>query len=131
MTTIKFEREGGRAVDEIEWQPQELSITERPNGPAVAAMIAAGIGVLVLGILTTLAEANADVKNDILDIKTRVGPLSGKTTFAVVAYFVSWAALAPVLWKKTFALNTVFIITGVLLLAGFIGTYPKFFQLFA
>ena len=131
MATIRFEREGGKAVDEIQWQAQDLSITEKPNGPAAAAMIAAGIGVLVLGILTVLAEANADIKTDILDIKSRVGPLSGKTTFAVLAYFVSWAALAPVLWRQKLAWNTVVIITAVLVVAGFIGTYPKFFQLFA
>ncbi len=131
MATIRFEREGGKAVDEIQWQAPDLSITPKPKRAAAAGGIAAGIGVLVLGILTVLAEANADIKTDILDIKSRVGPLSGKTTFAVLAYFVSWAALAPVLWRQKLAWNTVVIITAVLVVAGFIGTYPKFFQLFA
>ena len=130
MATIRFEREGGKAVDEIQWQAQDLSITEKPNGPAAAALIAAGIGAAALGLLTVLNEASTDI-HDFLDIKNRVGPLSGKTTFAVLAYFVSWAALAPVLWRQNLAWNTVVIITAVLVVAGFIGTYPKFFELFA
>ena len=130
MATIRFEREGGKAVDEIQWQAQDLSITEKPNGPAAAALIAAGIGAAALGLLTVLNEASTDI-HDFLDIKNRVGPLSGKTTFAVIAYLISWVVLAPVLWRQNLAWNTVVIITAVLIVAGFIGTYPKFFELFA
>ena len=39
--------------------------------------------------------------------------------------------LVPVLWRQNLAWNTVVIITAVLIVAGFIGTYPKFFELFA
>ncbi len=38
-TTIRYERTGGRPVDEIEWKAEELEIVERPNGPAAAAML--------------------------------------------------------------------------------------------
>lgn len=130
MTTIKVRREGTTAVDEVIWPAEELEIEERPNGPAAAALLAAGIGVLVLGLLTVLAEANADIA-DWLNFKNRVGPLSGKTTLAVLAYVVSWAVLAPALWKRSLAINTVLIVTAVLVAAGFIGTFPKFFELFA
>ncbi len=130
MATIRFEREGGKATDEIAWHAQDLTIAEKPNGPAAAALISAGISVLVLAILTVLAEANADFKTDVLDIKTRVGPLSGKTTYAVAAYLVSWVVLAAALWRRNVALNTVFIVTGVLIAGAFVGTYPKFFLLF-
>ena len=131
MTTIRVKREGGEAVDEIQWQAQELDIVERPNGPAVAALIAAGFGVLMLGIFTVWAEASASFKDDVLNIKNRVGPLSGKTTFAVIAYFVSWAVLAVPLWKKSIPMNTALLITGALVAGGIVGTFPKFFQLFA
>lgn len=130
MATIRFEREGGKVVDEVAWQAEDLTIAEKPNGPAAAALIAAGIGVLALAVLTVLSEANADVK-DFLNLKNRVGPLSGKTVFAVAAYLVSWVLLAIPLWKRSVTLNTVLIITGVMIAAAFIGTYPKFFQLFA
>lgn len=130
MATIKFERADGRTVDEVAWQAEELEIVERPNGPASAALIAAGIGVLALGIFTVLGAASDSFAQDVLNLKNRVGPLSGKTTFAVIAYLASWAVLTPVLWKKNLPINTVLLVTGVLIAAGFIGTFPKFFQLF-
>ena len=130
MTTIKYQRGGGETVDEITWTPEELQIKEMPNGPAMAAILAAGIGVLALGILTVLSEANTDV-HDFLDFKSRVGPLSGKTTLAVVAQVVAWALLAPVMWKRNVPANTVFLIAAILIAAGLIGTFPEFFQEFA
>src|SRR3989304_5056027 len=130
MANIRVVREGGETRDEIVWQAQELDIQERPNGPAVAAIISAAIGVFVLGLLTTLSEANTDV-HDFLDIKNRVGPLSGKTTFAVVAYLVAWVALLPLLWKRAVPFANAMLIAAVLIALGFVGTFPKFFELFA
>lgn len=129
MANIRVQREGGRTVDEIQWAAEQLEIVERPNGPAAAALIAAGIGVFFLGLFTVLSEQSTGM-HDWLQFKDRVGPLSGKTVMAVVAYVVSWAFLAPVLWKRNVNLNNALIITGVLIAGGFIGTFPKFFQLF-
>ncbi len=50
---------------------------------------------------------------------------------AVVAYLVSWAVLAPVLWRRSLPWGTVLIITAVLVFGGFLGTFPKFFEEFA
>ena len=57
--------------------------TTKPFGPVAAVFTAAGIGAVVLGILTTLTEASASIK-DALQLNDRVGPLSGKTIFAVL-----------------------------------------------
>ena len=130
MSKIRVVREGTETIDEISWEAEELEIHERPNGPAVAAILSAAIGVFVLGLLTTLSEASTDV-HDFLDIKDRVGPLSGKTTFAVAAYFVAWVALVPVLWKRSVPFEKALWVAGVLIAAGFIGTFPEFFTLFA
>ena len=130
MATIRFERPDGRTIDEVEWKAEELAIVEQPNGPAAAALIAAGIGAFVLGLLTVLNEASTDI-HDWLTFRDRVGPLSGKTTVAGIAYVVSWVALAPLLWRKDVPMNIVLILTGVLLVLGFIGTFPEFFTLFA
>lgn len=130
MSKIRVVREGTETIDEISWEAEELEIHERPNGPAVAAILSAAIGVFVLGLLTTLSEASTDV-HDFLDIKDRVGPLSGKTTFAVAAYFVAWVALVPVLWKRSVPFANALWVAGVLIAAGFIGTFPEFFTLFA
>jgi hypothetical protein len=129
MATIRIQRADGKTVDDIAWQAEELEIVERPNGPAAAALLAAGIGLLVLGLLTVLAEQSTGIK-DWLQFKDRVGPLSGKTTMAVVAYIVSWAALTPLLWRRNVDLSLVLIGSAVLVAAGFLGTFPKFFQLF-
>ena len=130
MATIKISREGGTTVDEVAWQPEELEIVEKSNGPAAAALIAAGVGAFFLGLFTTWNEASTGM-HDFLEMDKDVGPLSGKTIMAVVAYLVSWAILAPLMWKRNFAWNTILIITAVLIAAGFIGTFPKFFEQFA
>jgi hypothetical protein len=109
----------------------------KPSGPAAAAMVAAGIGTLVLGIMVVLAEAlGADFRNNVLDfariygIGSGVGPLSGKVIIAVIAYLISWGILA-VLWRrKEISLNRAFIATLVLVAAGFALTFPPIFLLF-
>lgn len=130
MTTIRVERADGKLVDEIEWKAQELRISERPNGAAAASFIAGGIGVLVLGLLTTINEASADV-HDFLEFWTDVGPLSGKTIFASAAFAISWIVLAPLMWTRNAPLTPVFLVTAALIIAGLIGTFPEFFQIFA
>ena len=130
MANIKVVSEGGETIDEIVWKAEELDIHERPNGPAVAAIISAAIGVFVLGLLTTLNEASTDI-HDFLDIKSRVGPLSGKTTFSVIVYLVAWAALIPVLWKRTVPFASAMLLATALVALGLVGTFPKFFELFA
>jgi hypothetical protein len=102
----------------------------RPFGPAAAVMLAAGVGVFVLGLLTTLAEASTGIK-DGLQWNDRVGPLSGKTIVATTVFLGSWALLAAVLrnaeppWKK------VVYATGALIALGLLMTFPTFFQAFA
>jgi len=129
MATIRYEREGGRTVDEIAWQAQELEIVGRPNGPAAAALLAAGVGIFVLGLLTVLSEQSTGI-HDWLQFKDRVGPLSGKTTMAVVAYVVSWVVFTPILWTRDVGLGLVIVVSSALIAAGFVGTFPEFFLLF-
>jgi hypothetical protein len=131
MATIRVRREGGQAVDEVQWAAEDLEIVERPNGAAMAAILAAGVGVFVLGLLTTWAEASESFAQDVLKLDNDVGPLSGKTTFAVIAYVVSWVVLAPVLWRRSLPFNNVLIVAGLLIAAGFVGTFPEFFEQFA
>jgi hypothetical protein len=108
----------------------ELNEIDRPTGPVAAAVLAAGIGVFVLGLLTTLSEASTDV-HDFLEFSDDVGPLSGKTILAVVAYFGSWAVF-HVLWRRQNPpLRSILIATAVLIGLGILGTFPTFFQAFA
>ncbi|MGH2580291.1 MAG: hypothetical protein ACRDHK_00235 [Actinomycetota bacterium] len=106
------------------------SVVERPFGPAAAVFLAAGIGALVLGILTTLAEANESFKSW-LEWSTSVGSLSGKTIIAVIAFVVAWAVFGIGLRGKNPKPIGIFILTAVLVAVGLVLTFPTFFQAFA
>lgn len=108
----------------------EQHFEDKPEGPISAAIIGGGIGAFALGLLTTLAEANATVKGW-LELNTGVGPLSGKTTFAVVVWLVAWAILHARLRRTPYETRRAFGIAIVLVILGVIGTFPTFFQAFA
>jgi hypothetical protein len=109
---------------------RELHETDRPTGPVAAAVLATGIGAFVLGLLTTLNEASTDI-HDFLEFSTDVGPLSGKTVLAVVAYFGSWAILHALWRRQNPNLRPILITAAVLIALGILGTFPTFFQAFA
>ena len=102
----------------------------RIDGPPAAGLIAAGIGAAVLGLFVTWAEASTGMK-DFLQWNDRVGPLSGKTVLAAIAYFGSFVVLG--LWwrRKTFALRSILVATVILVVLGLIFTFPPIFQAFA
>lgn len=107
-----------------------MTTDTKRNGPALAALLAAGIGVTALGVLTTLAEASQAIK-DALVISKPVGPLSGKTTYAVVIWIVAWVVLA-FLWRgRDLPPRTVYLATFILVGLGALGTFPLFYDLFA
>lgn len=101
----------------------------RPDGPAAAVMISAGIGALVLAILVVIAEAKESFKNS-LAYSDRVGPLSGKTIWAVVAFAVSWLVLSVVLRRREVDLGKAAVLASVLLALALVGTFSPFFELF-
>jgi hypothetical protein len=109
---------------------RELQEIDRPTGPVAAAVLGTGIGAFTLGLLTTLSEASTDV-HDFLEFNTDVGPLSGKTILAVVAYFGSWAILHALWRRQNRDLRPILIIAAVLLALGILGTFPTFFEAFA
>ena len=102
------------------------------TGEAAAAFLAGGIGCFVLGLLVTLTEMPAlvDLKNA-LNWSDPVGPLSGKTGVAILAFLVSWAIAYFVMKDKDVNLKTYVIVAGVLTGLGFLMTFPPFFELFA
>lgn len=102
----------------------------KPFGPVAAVFLAAGIGAVVLGILTTLAEASEDIKSA-LEWSTSVGPLMGKTILATGAFFASWLILAVALRGRDPNPRRVFVWAGVLVAVGLVLTFPTFFQAFA
>jgi hypothetical protein len=101
-----------------------------PNGPAAAAVLAAGIGSALYGLIVLLAEANVTV-HDYMIINQDVGPLSGKTTFGMIAWLLVWVVL-HLLWRnRNVAFARIFTITLVLLGVALLLTFPPFFLMFA
>jgi len=111
----------------------ELDLPARPDGPAAAAMLAAGIGISVLGALIVLSEVSVPI-HDFLEwweFGQGVGPLAGKTTVAVIVWAVSWIILAVALRGKDVNLKAWFTVSLILGLLGAIGAFPPVFLSFA
>jgi hypothetical protein len=100
-----------------------------PNGPVAAAMLATGIGAFVLGLFTVLGEASEGV-HDFLEWSERVGPLSGVTSLAVIAFVLAWGGLYAGLRDRDLPWRPLIVATVVLLAIALVFTYPPFFQLF-
>src|SRR4051794_8796159 len=107
-------------------QPTETSI---PNGAAVAAILAAAIGCAVLGLIIPISEALPAFKNA-LNWYNPVGPLMGKTLVSVIAYFVAWFVLHRAWKDRDVEFGTIWKISLVLLVIGFIGSFPLFYEMF-
>jgi hypothetical protein len=103
---------------------------DKPEGPVAAAIIAAGVGCLAVGLLTTLAEMSTGIK-DALTLSKSVGPLSGKTVYSVVIWLVAWVVLHFIYRDKEIESRRALTIALVLVALGVIGTFPLFFQAFA
>lgn len=116
---------GDPAVDRL-----EADYPDKPEGPVSAAIIAGGIGALALGIFTTLAEMSEPIKN-FLNFYNPVGPLSGKTTYAVVVWLISWVILHMMYKDKAVESRKALTVALILVALGVLGTFPIFFQAFA
>ncbi len=109
-----------------------LNLADKPDGPAAAAMVAAGIGIFMLGLLTTLAVPWTDLKDFLADFQAGrgVGPLAGKTVLAVVVWALSWGVLHFRWRDKDVDLKKMFSIGAFLGILGAVGTFPPFFERF-
>jgi len=116
---------------------EELDV--KPNGPAAAAFLAAGIGAFVLGLTVTLAAAfpPAEGQTAFWDfsktygVGSGVGPLSGKVITGTFAYVVSFIGLGLAWRGREVNLRSVLIASAVLLALGFALTFPPIFDVFA
>jgi hypothetical protein len=105
------------------------SEAEPPSGPAAALILAGGISIFCMGLVTTLGEASTEIA-DALQWNDRVGPLSGKTLITVIVFAAVWALLTA-LWRRSNPpLRSITIASAVLIVLGLIGTFPTFFQAF-
>ncbi len=103
--------------------------TERTNGAGAAAILAAGFGTFVTGLMTTLAQASGVIKGLLL-WSAPVGPLSGKTGVGVIAWLALWAIL-HITWKdREVAFVSVYRWSLGLVFLGFALMFPPVFEAF-
>ncbi len=82
-------------------------IEKRPNGAAVAAFLSAMIGLLTMGIVHTATSASDAFSAWVLSVGKAwipnaqgIGPYSGKETFLLLSWFLSWIALHMLLRRR-------------------------------
>jgi hypothetical protein len=87
----------------------------------MAAFLAAGIGALAMGFFVIANEAGVFVAPSLYG---PAGGVSGRTTFAVVAWLVAWGVLHS-RWKgRQIDARRVFTLTLVLVGLGTLATFP-------
>ena len=131
MTTTDTGGKGASILDVPE--VDSLHLDERPDGPGAAAMMAAGIGIFVLGLFTVLSEASVPIHDWLgeLEFGRGVGPLAGKTILGTAGFFGSWLVLGIAWRKKELDLNRWFWIALALGIVGAVLMFPPVFQAFA
>jgi hypothetical protein len=117
---------------EIQQQPPTpVSAMEAPppSGPAAALILAGGIAVFCMGLVTSLGEASTGI-GDALEWNDRVGSLSGKTVITVIVFALAWVLLTALWRRANQPLRSITIGSAVLIVLGLVGTFPTFFQAF-
>jgi hypothetical protein len=99
-----------------------------PNGPGAAAILAAGIGCAAVGILAFAGDASQAIGRA-LNFYNPVGTLSGVSTLGIIVWLVAWLVLGSTWRERTVDLGKVNVIAFVLLVVGFLLTFPPFMDL--
>jgi hypothetical protein len=97
--------------------------TKSPNGAALAAFLAAGIGAFAVGLIVVLNEMG------VLVPPTLYGPaggVSGRTTAAVAVWLIAWVGLHRGWSGREVDPGRVGLATLVLVALGILGTFPPF-----
>jgi hypothetical protein len=95
------------------------------NGPAGAAILAAGLGCCMLGVLACAAERSRPLAQ-LLTFYQPTGPLSGVSSAAILSWLATWFILARRWRVKTVALAKINLVSFVLLGLGLLLTFPPF-----
>lgn len=110
---------------------QSSSSTEAqtlPNGPGSAALLAAGIGALILALLAIAGDKILWFKSMMIFFRP-TGPLSGVTTCAIAIWLISWGILDRT-WRNRSVSPRVSAVALVMLGLAFLLTFPPIADLF-
>jgi len=112
---------------------KEISIPAHPegltNGSGAAAILAAGIGSIMVGVFAIAADKSASIKSLFVFYKP-TGPLSGVTTAALLVWLLAWGVLEFRWGKRTVALARICAAALALLGLSLLLTFPPVADLF-
>jgi hypothetical protein len=97
-----------------------------PNGAALAAFLAAGIGAFALGLIVMLHEMGIFSAPALYP---PAGGVSGRTTLALIAWLIAWIVLHARWKERTVDAGRVAAVTLVLVALGILGTFPPLWAL--
>ena len=99
---------------------------DQPNGAALAAFLAAGIGSFAVGLFVLLNEMGIFAAPALYP---PAGGVSGRTTFGVVAWLLAWGLLHARWREREVASGPVWVAIGTLVALGILATFPPFWAL--
>lgn len=101
---------------------------DMPNGPGAAAILAAGVGALALGVFALAGDASPAIKSA-LAIWRPTGALSGVSSAAVLVWLAAWFGLFRRWRLREVNLGAVNAAAFAMLIAGLLLTFPPFMDL--
>ena len=112
-------------------QPASSNELDRtpPNGFGAAAVLAASIGCLSLGILTVAGDASKSFARHLI-LYRPTGPLSGVTTIPIVIWLLVWAFLSHRWYARNVTLRPILTVAFLLLATSLLLTFPPVIHLF-
>lgn len=117
------------AISNEESERTETAAQVRQNGAAAAAILAAGIGSLILAVLSILADRSTAWKNT-LDFYKPTGALSGVSMVTTILWLFVWFVLDRRWKKRNLSLRRVNIVAITLLVLSLLATFPPIADLF-
>jgi len=102
---------------------------DQPNGSGAAAILSAGVGTFMVGVLAIAADKFHSIQSLFIFYKPP-GPLSGVTTIAILFWLLTWAVLEARWRKRNVALTPICFIAFVLLGMSLLLTFPPIADLF-
>jgi hypothetical protein len=98
-----------------------------PNGAAVAASLAAGIGAFAVGFFVLLAEAGIFSAPGLY---APAGGVTGRTTFAAAVWLIAWGVLHARWKNRQIGPGGANTLTLVLIALGILATFPPVWSIF-
>ena len=105
---------------------ERADITTVPNGAALAAFLAAGIGAFALGAIVILNEVGLLSAPAIYD---PAGGVTGRTALGAVTWLIAWVVLHRRWRHQTLRAGGIYALTLLLIALGVLLTFPPLWHL--